>query len=143
MKKLTKESKVKTRKGYPARIICDDAVGRCPVIALVKIGNKEHIVRYTDEGIDSSLLNNFDLIEVSPYDDFKIDAQVMVRDNFHYWYPRHFAGVASDGRAKVFARGYTSFTIIFFAGCNEHETWEECRRPTEAELAKFNGNSNV
>lgn len=132
MKKLTKESKVKTRDGYPARIICDDRLVGYPIVALVNIGHREVTRWYTNEGIDDCQNSNFDLIEVSAYDDFRVDDPVMVRNQSYpwtnYWTKRHFAGVDSDGRVKVFSRGYTSFTSVLV------ETWEECRRPTEAEL---------
>jgi len=140
MKKLTKESKVKTRNGYPARIICDDALGKFPIVALIELLGGEQACWYTDEGIDKDDASNFDLVEVSPYDDFRVDDPVMVRDKFHYWYRRHFAGVDRDGIPKVFSRGCTSFTTDRFAGDDEYEIWNECRRPTDEELK---GGSNV
>lgn len=139
MKKLTKESKVKTRNGFPARIICDDARGGYPFVALLKGGDEEVTRWYTDEGIDSCGGPDFDLIEVSAYDDFKIDDPVMVRDTLYGWVPRYFAGIDSGGRPKVFAGGATSFTGTFLPDKKRYAIYDECRRPTEAEL---NGDPN-
>lgn len=57
--------------------------------------------------IDTSGL---DLIEVSPYEDWKIDDKVLVWDNKLFIFNRHFAGVDKSGDIIVYPEGRTSWT---------------------------------
>lgn len=73
------------------------------------------------------------LVEVGPYDDFKIDEPVMVRDGDRVWERGYFAGVNEDGRPLVWDDGGTSWTCS--NDKEENTTWYyQCRRPTEGEL---------
>ena len=76
----------------------------------------------------TSTSRKIDLIEVSPYDDFKIDDPVMVSLNGVYWERGYFAGVNTKGMPTAFDSGSTSWSA--FAACN----WIYCRRPTQEEL---------
>lgn len=74
------------------------------------------------------------LVQASPYDDFKIDDPVMVRDTDRgKWIQRYFAGVTEDGFARVFVNGRTSWSARGAEG--RTATWNECRRPTKEELS--------
>lgn len=121
----------RTRDGRPARVICVDAKGEQPVVALVPNGNSESVIRTSLAGEfhPGGPHDELDLIEVGPYDDFKIDEPVMVRDDSeNNWARRHFAGVAPDGKPTTWQNGGTSWTTTY------RIRWCYCRRPTEEEL---------
>jgi len=66
-----------------------------------------------------------DLIEISPYADFKIDDKVLVWDGEyqrHNKHKRHFAGVSELGDPLTWIDGLTSFTT------NEKTAWENCEK---------------
>ena len=67
--------------------------------------------------------------KVTPWDDFEIDAPVMVRRAETGWERRHFAGVGKDGRPMTWESGRTSFTTE-----DPPISWYECRRPTEEDM---------
>lgn len=65
--------------------------------------------RFHEDHIDTSCL---DLVEVSPYDDWKIDDKVIVSfddDEEHNYY---FAGLDGLGRTCVFSDGSTSWSNV-------------------------------
>lgn len=70
----------------------------------------------------------YDLIEVGPYDDFKVDDPCMFSMDGECWHRRHFAGVGSLGLPMSFTCGKTSWTT------DTKDSWNHCRRPTEEEL---------
>ena len=45
-----RNGKIKTRDGHPARIICWNAKGKRPIVALFDIGEMERVARYTVNG---------------------------------------------------------------------------------------------
>jgi hypothetical protein len=124
--------KYRTRDGWPARVICVDAKTPRPVIAIAedpRDPSDDFVIRTTMEGrFNDSNKSGYDLIEVGPYDDFKIDEPVMVREGVRRWIRRYFAGVAPDGRATTWNSGATSWTT------DSHMPWDECRRPTPEEM---------
>jgi hypothetical protein len=63
-----------------------------------------------------------DLIEVSPYADFKIDDKVFVWDEKEYKVKRHFAGISELGEPLTWRDGLTSFTT------NEKTAWNNCEK---------------
>lgn len=134
MSKISMDKKYRTRDGLPVRILCLDMKDPdYPVVGLAESPNGyELMCCFTPEGrfsiCDSE--HDRDLIEVSPYEDFKIDEPVMVRDG-NGWERRHFAGVHSNGKPMTWIDGYTSFTSGNSRAC----AWHECRRPTPEELA--------
>lgn len=74
-----------------------------------------------------------DLVEVSEYEDFKIDDPVMVRDNEgEEWVRRYFAGVDANGFPLTWCYGATSWTNENKQ--NQAVNWRECRKPTAEEL---------
>lgn len=131
-KLVSTDKKYKTRDGRSARIICTDmkACGYS-VVALVQSEDGEQIESYTAEGLFWSRYDEskYDLIEVSPYEDWKVDDLIMVRDSDRdTWVMRYFAKV-QDGKVYAWKNGYTSYTAD---GCQTH--WSEARKPTVEEL---------
>ena len=62
-----------------------------------------------------------DLIEISPYADFKIDDKVLVWDHGNVnKYKAHFAGIHEAGDPMSWANGRTSFTT------DEKTEWQNC-----------------
>lgn len=135
MNKIEIGKKYRTRDGRPARVICVDAKGTQPVVALVANDGREKVIS-TD--LAGECCNNYDLdlIEVGPYGDFKIDEPVMVRnhhDIHNLWFKRFFAGEIS-GLPYTWDFGATSWSSD-----NGHKSsWDECRRPTPEELGGVN-----
>jgi hypothetical protein len=130
--------KYKTGDGLSVRILCVDAAMKdyC-VITLVsrstENGGKEEILkRFTKEG--KSYVNGpdsiGDLVEVSPYEDFKTDDLCVVWDRGNGVRFRYFSHVDKhSGEALFFAEGKTSFTH------DSHTTWPNCRKATPLEIA--------
>ena len=59
------KNRLVTRDGYPARIICTDAKGKRPIVALFDIGEMERVARYTKNGRHDergNVRSNFDLL---------------------------------------------------------------------------------
>lgn len=135
MIKISMDKKYKTREGRPVKILCIDRNHRYyPVIALT-IDKTGTILCCTEEGKFQLLGEEKscnDLVEVSPYEDFKIDDPVMVTDYKDLWYPRYFAGVSKDGKPMAFIDGATSWS----AGDDNTVFWNYCRRPTPEELGE-------
>ena len=132
------DKKYRTRDGRAVRVLCTDMKNPTyPVIALIEDVSKngetlEYFGSFTSEGCASSTCeaNDRDLVEVPPYDGFKIDEPVMVRDNAgSQWIPRYFAGLNDNGYPTTWGDGQTSWT------CQDRRQtpWAKCRRPTPEE----------
>lgn len=127
---ISMDKKYKTRCGYPVRILCVDCKDEhWPVIALFEAEDSEGVMRYSSTGVAGGGLRNYDLIEVSPYEDFKKDDKVMVSANGKTWYKRHFA-YEEDHLAYAYDCGETSWTA------NDTSCWDYCRKPTQEELGE-------
>jgi hypothetical protein len=75
------------------------------------------------------------LVEVNPYEDFKIDDPVMVRDyNEGHWFCRYFAGINKEGNPTTWWNGTTSWTAK--EECSDIVSWSYCRKPTADELSE-------
>ena len=48
--KKNPERKVVTRDGRPVRIVCTDAVGKSPIVGLIKFDDKEVVEQFTEDG---------------------------------------------------------------------------------------------
>jgi hypothetical protein len=136
MNKITMDKKYQTRNGHPARVLCIDLKNsHYSVVAAIDVYGDEETVRYyTSTGASMTTMEktSLDLIEVQPYADFEVDDPVMVKDKHDKtWCRRHFAGVGEEGKATTFRSGNTSWT----AGLANTMPWDQCRRPTEEELA--------
>ena len=57
-------AKIQTANGFPARIVCFDAVSRYPIIALIKIDEYEQLCMYDAEG--ESDCNQLDNLFMAP-----------------------------------------------------------------------------
>ena len=132
--KISMDKKYRTRSGIAIRrILCVDRGGSVyPVVAETEGGT---ILFSTEHGYQGSAgdTSSYDLIEVSPYEDFKIDDKVMVSNNETFWVRAHFAGVNSEGLPTAFKRGATSWSSLHLS---VPESWKNCRKPTAEELAK-------
>jgi hypothetical protein len=122
----------KTRSGLPVRVLCIDADGDYPVIAQI---NGKEIETYTSAGTWAlDFENHFkDLIEVNPYDDFKIDDKVMVSVNGVQWFKRHFAGVSTLPSGNQVALAFDYGATLWSEDGNTSD-WIFCRKPTAEEL---------
>jgi len=111
------------------RILCVDRSHVVyPVVAELVTGE---ITTHTLDGVSSGL-RDYALVEVKPYEDFKIDEPVMVRRVYgDPWVRRHFAGVNADGKPTTWDYGKTSWSREPY---NQISVWDECRRPTAEEL---------
>lgn len=123
--------KYKTRDGRPVRILCTDRKDvedrTFHVIALVTTEGYEEIRAYSKTGqcfIDED--SALDLIEVQPWEDFKIDDPVLVSDDGLNWEKGHFAGLDEEGNPLTFPYGGTSWSSD---GCEF--VWEYCKKPDQ------------
>lgn len=134
MNKIDMNKKYRTRCGYPVRVLCTDMKsGKYTVVALVYTMLGETPICFTEFGFEVyNQEGDYDLIEVSPWEDFKKDDKVMVRDGAWYtWAPRYFSHV-EDGKPYTFINGRTSFS----SEGKETKCWEYCRKPTKEELGE-------
>lgn len=130
MNKISLDKKYKTRDGKPVRVLCVDMKDtNYPVVALVEEELGESPYTFTENGsVCYQEVDAFDLIEVSPYEDFKKDDKVMVSSDGETWYRRYFSHVDSNGYPHVFNNGSTSWVSY------ETTEWGFCRKPTQEEL---------
>ena len=133
---MTKTYKLR---GFPESeviILAVDIDGEYPVVARINLyaaTRSWQLMTFTAEGVFSTSGScDFDLVEVSPYADFKIDEPVMVSDTGADWVQRYFAGIASNGVALCWVDGRTSWTAVGLKG--NPTSWQHCRRPTQEEL---------
>lgn len=120
--------KTYTSFGKPVRILCTDANGAYPVVALHDSGIA---MNYCADGTQPTSAM-YNLVEVSPFADFKVDEPVMVRDNnSEQWYRKLFVGV-SKLTGFVEASDYCAWIR---QGSTPLSVWYQCRRPTPEELA--------
>lgn len=130
---ISLDKKYKTRCGYPVRVLCVDRNDPdYPVVALVNCKDSEGIASFSSKGmfVNESIKHDFDLIEISPYEDFKKDDKVMVSQNGEIWYKRYFSHVDVKGIPYCFGDGMTSWNSGYTTG------WEYCRKPTQEELGE-------
>lgn len=133
---IDKDKTYRTRDGRNVTILCVDRKHpEYPVIALVERGDGfESSESYTSNGHFSAhgCEHHLDLIEVKPFEDFKIDEPVLVRNTpDEQWQRRYFAGVTEDGYPTTWPQGATSWSAVKDGNLTY---WAECRRPTPEEL---------
>ena len=124
--------KYKTRSGLPVRILCNDI--KCDtytVIAAVyeqETGCESTIsVSSTGSYIEDEE-NPLDLIEVTPYDDFKEDDLCVVWANDKHLKDFRYFSHVENGKATCFTYGNTSYTT------KNTSIWPNCRKATEEEI---------
>lgn len=129
---ISLDKKYKTRCGYPVRILCVDRKDTVwPVVAMYQKENCEGVSFHKINDGTAWNGRDFDLIEVSPYEDFKKDDKVMVSEDGIIWYKRYFSHATVKG-AYVFDNGNTSWT----EPNGDTTNWPYCRKPTQEELGK-------
>ena len=122
--------KYKTRSGLPVRIVATDIKSPYPVVAALLVSCDVEIIRsYTDTGEfllgDTNHPN--DLIEVTPYDDFKEDDLCVVWEITESKEFRYFSHEKSS-IAWCFSSGGTSYTKTATT------SWTNCRKATDEEI---------
>lgn len=124
---ISLDKQYKTRNGDKVRILAVDFKNPdYTVVAACTVEDKEEIVYYNRAGfyLYSGQKSNMDLIEVSPYENWKVDDCIEVSINQETWHKRHFAGVDEKGRVLAWNDGLTSFTTDGAPTC-----WEFARKP--------------
>lgn len=129
---ISLDKKYKTRCGYPVRVLCVDRKDTVwPVVAMYQKENCEGVSFHKINDGTAWNGRDLDLIEVSPYEDFKKDDKVMVRDYEDFtWNKRYFA-YEKAGKVYCFENGQDSWTSD-----NQVTSWNYCRKPTQEELGK-------
>lgn len=131
MQQISMDKKYKTRSGLPVRILCVDRMAEGikfsprPVIALVKHIDHEVVVYYHIDGSyrTGQSSDDFDLIEISPYDDYQIGDWVFVTDDIDHnpvdreWFLRKFAGVTEDGYPLATLETFSGSTDVWWKHC--------------------------
>ena len=129
---ISMDKTYKTRDGSDVRMVCVNAGSNAPVVAVV---NDETVSYSADGRFFKSIQHEsvWDLVEVSPYADFKIDEPVMVQIHpMGNWSKGYFAGLKSPSvTPTIWANGSTRWS----AHCHDITRVNECRRPTAEELA--------
>ena len=121
--------KYKTRSGLAARILCIDRKDYYSVVALIEITpGVEDIIIQQLNGKLSIIHSDDDLIEVKPFEDFKIDDLCVV------WQ----TGYEKQFRYFSHAYGYSDSAYCFVTGTSytTHSTtrWDNCRKATQQEI---------
>lgn len=121
--------KYKTKCGRAVRILSTDRKGlHYPVIALVtKHDGEEETANYTKDGYfyNNTAPSEHDLVEYTPFADFKTDDKVLASDDGNTWYRRYFSH-ENDGVPYTFPYGATSFS--FEASRNAKTSWRYCKK---------------
>ena len=133
---VSMDKKYQTRDGRPVRILCVDGPdARYPVLYVLE---DSRVLRTKCDGAFESAdsRSHYDLIEVSPYADFKVDDPVMVRAHTagDVWHRRYFASIHHTGEPMTWSEGRTSWSRY---DAYDLSTWSECRRPTAEELGEM------
>jgi hypothetical protein len=119
---ITKDKKYALRSGADVVIL---EVIKGYVFGRHKSGNNWDSIRWDDNGAFHSNKEEscLDLIEVSPYADWKIDDKILVwEDTFaDDKAKRYFAGLNKDGSPLVYNNGTTSWSNI-----EGTSTWDNC-----------------
>ena len=128
---VMENKKYETIDGRKARLVCINLKGMLPFAWAVDYGEAEYIIR-TTENLYSSV--NYEapyIIEVSPYKNWEIDKQVMVKNNTDkLWTKSYYAGLWDEKKPTVWETGQTSWTTKN----NDRCIYDEVREPTEEEL---------
>ena len=120
--------KYKTRSGLPVRVLANDLNSRYPICAAVLEKETEYVYCFTKDGLSvENEKGPDDLIEVNPYEDFKVDDLCVVWEVENCKEFRHFSHEV-NGLAYCFTFGRTSYTTI------DKTSWLNCRKATEEEI---------
>jgi len=124
--KIEMGKKYKSKNGeFTAEALCVDLKSEYPcVMRCIYNDQTENVIKYTVDGFFLADKRNDErnLIEVSPYADFKIDDKVIVWNNSGKKYNQYFAGLHEDGSPMTFLNGATSFSNITQLSVH----WDNC-----------------
>lgn len=133
LKDTVMEKKYKTLFGLPARIICVDFKASWPVIALIDFGTYEAAHFYRSDLTYYSLEDStkqdhkLDLVEVQPYEDFKLGDPVLVWNyGCNIKKKRYFAGVSKKGKPQAYSCGGTPWSAE-----GQFASWDNCIKAEE------------
>ena len=138
MKPITKDNfkdrKFRTRDGREVVIYAVHDGQDYPIHGAIKYKDGFGPESFDDDGrYCTAECNDFDLVEITQYDDFKIDDKVLVwnTDYINKKSKRHFAGVSCIGEPMTFRDGTSSFTAQ-----DEHDVvyWDFCEKYVESDL---------
>lgn len=129
--------KYRTRDGNAARILVTDLVTDTPYKVLAAVtgdDGQEICFSYTIDGkFYYSTSSGSDLVEFTPWDDFKVDDPVLVKNlDDNYWVKRYFAGVDANGDPTTWYSGATSWSTST-QSIVEH--WDECKSARDVDNA--------
>jgi hypothetical protein len=123
--------KYQTRDGDPVEFITDKGRGEYPIIGY--IGDNDTVDVWTQDGKFSPSLDHArDLIEVSPYADWKIDDKILVSNDRDIWVKKHFAGLDCDGLPMSWKYGVTSWS----ATPKARISWMYAKKPKRIKESK-------
>lgn len=110
--KVSMSKKYRYRNGEAARILCvDSGSEKYPVISVNQAGDIEtHTVDGMEYLTNPRKDSQIDLIEISKYDDFKIDDKIIYWNDCENFRRRGYFNKTSNGNPLVFASGKTSFS---------------------------------
>ena len=122
--------KYKTRSGLPVRILCNDL--KCDTYTVIAAVYEQEGCEFTISVSSTGSYiedeeNPLDLIEVTPYDDFKEDDLCVVWGEEGAKRFRYFSHV-ENGAVNCFVLGCTSYTTVATS------IWPNCRKATEEEI---------
>ena len=123
--------KYTTFTGLPVRVLATDIKGTYSVVAAVLVScDVENVFMYTNTGkfLQGDTDDLLDLIEVTPYDDFKEDDLCVVWANDKHLKDFRYFSHVENGKARCFTCGYTSYTT------KNTSIWPNCRKATEEEI---------
>lgn len=124
--------KYRCRDGMPATVLAVGLNAQLPVVFVRHSSPNENVICVSADGLWGTMPSGIDLVEIGPYDDFKIDEKVMVSHGGIAWFKRHFAGVDEDGQPTAFDNGSTRWSKPDY----DPTRWNYCRRPTPEELGE-------
>ena len=104
----------RTRSGNKARIICNNAKGEYPIVALVLKDDFEFSVMLNSDlrVYDDTTETDYDLFEYNPWKDVAVDTPVYVSNDKINWKKRHFSHF-DENYFYVWEDGQTSWTTPY------------------------------
>lgn len=130
---ISMDKKYRCRDGVPATVLAVGLNAHGSVVAVRHTTNSGDLaLTFTSDGRWGNYDHQCDLIEIGPYDDFKVDDPVMTSSDGKVWFKRYFAGVDKNGKPTAFDNGSTSWS----APISHLWRWNYCRRPTPEELGE-------
>jgi hypothetical protein len=111
MNEICIDKKYKTRDGRDVDVIAIRKQLHHAVIGIVGDSPEVDVWTITGNFHQDGTESIYDLIEVNPYADFKVDDKVLVSTKgTNYWIKRYFAELNCYGSPLVFINGKTSYT---------------------------------